>query len=340
MVTGFAASNRPQSGNLLSIRREPRVEVDTFAIAFPVVDVDTTGATVTTQGYGTPNTIVSGKRPLEGGGFLAWGRGGMAWAEASLPKRFDGQNVSALRWEEALDAGEALYREAAAWCELDRAREGHKFERSKVVRIDLVRDFEGVADVSWLLDGLAGVRQKGRVGTKRFSDRERGGSATLSAGNAAWLCTLYDKFAESLGADGSEPGHLRFEARCRQRLLQSAGAVMAGGKVERVGDLSEVKAAGMRRQQYRRVGFDREVVTSARLVDVVAAAPDLTPRARRELWAYLTLPDPGFSRPVVRKYAAIAADLGVTARVDGWEGPKVSVSLDYDAGVQRVERAA
>lgn len=68
-------------------------------------------------------------------------------------------------------------------------------------RVDLVRGFENVSDISATLNRLSFVQQsQGRV-RKVFTDPRRGDAQTLTVGTPRrWMCTGYDKAAEMLWA--------------------------------------------------------------------------------------------------------------------------------------------
>lgn len=278
------------------------------------------------------------------------GVGGMCWAEASLPKRVDGENWQAVDLRQAQELILELYREACEYVIPDRARDGHRLERSKVVRLDLVRDFQGVRSMGFLLDGLAGVPQRGGWKVARHADPERARAETLAVGPKSWRCTLYDKHAET---EQAPPGQLRFEARLHAEQLRSAGARANGGNVRVLADLEDEKLERLRRWKFEQVGFDREVVAVGRVQEVVfqplvpgskTDANGLTKAQQRALWAYLTAGargvDIGMSKNTLSKYRRLAADLGITlASEELLDEGRITLSLDYDRGTE-VLRAA
>lgn len=323
----------------------PPAGLDTVGISVPVKDWDDTGCTVSIANHGTPEECRTFRRKLDGGGFAAWGIGDVAWLEASLPKRKGEGNVEAVGTTEAIELIAHMHEEASGFLGFDKVRDGHRFEMSKVVRLDLVRDFDGVQSPSFILDGLAQVPVIGRSKRRRFADAERNRAQTLTVGPLkAWAATLYDKHEETLGKSYEAPeGRVRFETRLRSDVLTSVFAREHGGHVVQVMDLEEEKLQGLRRGMFERVGFDREVQAMGRLAEVVLAAEGLTDAERRGLWAYLTLApyggDLGYSRNTERKYRRMAADLGVVMMDPRTEGPNVTVQLDYDRG-REVTRVA
>lgn len=340
----FPLSNRGETGQFLATDR-PRAGLDTVGLSVPVKDFDTTGATVTISKAGTPDEFRTFRRKLDGGGFAAWGLGTTAWVEASLPKRVGPDNIEALDVKQSWEAIAHLHEEASAFLEFDKSRNGHLFEYSKVVRADLVRDFDGVQSPGFILDGLAQVPVMGRAKRRRFADGDRNRAQTLTVGpKSAWAATLYDKHEETLGSEHEAPeGRVRFETRMRSDVLTSEWAKANGGHVLQVMDLEEEKLQRLRRGMFERVGFDREVQAMGRLAEIVLAAEELTDAERRGLWAYLTLSpyggDLGYSRMTERKYRRMAEELGVVMMDPRTEGPNVSVQLDFDRG-REVTRVA
>lgn len=323
--------------------RAPRAELDTVGISIPIRDADQSGATVTILNAGTRDQKSEWRRTLPGGGFLAGGRGHSAWVEASIPKRIGEDNVEAVPLPIALEALEALHAEALEYVEPDRHKGGHSFLDANVKRLDFVRDFDGVASQSIMLDGLATVPLRGRVKRRRYADVKRNRAETLSVGNSVWLATLYDKHAETQGL--APEGRVRFEARMRSDRLTSEWAKKNGGHIRSLRDMTEEKCQMLRRGMFHRVGYDREVAASARVADLIAST-DLSPREQRNLWAYLTMPgagaDPGFGTQAAAKYRRLAEELGVTVLQLDDAGPEAPVvmRLDYDRGTEVISRAA
>jgi hypothetical protein len=340
----FPLSNRGETGQLLATHRPP-AGLDTVGISVPVSAFDATGSTVSILKADTAEETRTYRRKLDGGGFAAWGLGTTAWLEASLPKRKGEGNVEAVGTDEAWELLAAMHQEASSFLEFDVSRDGQRFECAKVVRLDLVRDFDGVQAPGFILDGLAQVPVTGRAKRRRFADGDRNRAQTLTVGPMkAWAATLYDKHEETRGTAWEAPeGRVRFETRLRSDVLTGQWAKSNGGCVRQVMDLDEEKLQGLRRGMFERVGFDREVQAMGRLAEVVLAAEELTPAERRGLWAYLTLGpyggDLGYSRMTERKYRRMAEELGVVMVDPRAEGPNVSVQLDYDRG-REVTRVA
>jgi len=307
---------------------------DTVAIAVPIDDFDRIGTTHTVSNFATPAETHKWSRKLSAGGFLATGFGHKAWIEASIPKRMrDGENVLPVDEDELLDGLSDLYDDACRYVQVSR---GHLFEESKVIRLDMVRDFQNVKDQTVLLDGLGRLDHPGRSKVRRFNDPSKGQAETLRVGPRAWACTLYDKAAESGTAP---PGSLRFEARLHHDQLTSKFASSNGGHVQVVADLVDRSTALARAQRawFGRAGFDASVAPRDVIGQLVRNS-GLSPVRQGSLWAYLTLPGfgPSLHRNTRRRYRQLAQGLGVAPawfHADDTVRPIAQVyRLDYDAG--------
>jgi hypothetical protein len=327
--------------------------VDTVGFAVPVMaDFDTVGCTRTTSNLGKVGEEGHRyMRRLDGGGFMGFGVGGKAWIEASLPKRAGGENVDGLVLDEALDVMRELYGELSQYADVDPERHGDRFELSKVVRLDVVRDFDGVRDLGYVLDGLAGMQQAGRSKVRRFADGERNLAETLRVGPKAWAATLYDKEAETKGA--APAGRTRFEARLHSEQLRSEWARLHGGMVRQVADLEEFKGRQLTAAMFKRVGFDRKVMASAMVNREIFRPIDpdtkhdergLSKHDQQGLFVYLLSLEgrAAMSRNTQGKYRRLAGQLGITVDDDGLavgERPHFLVGLDYERGTQELVAA-
>lgn len=304
-------------------------QIDTLGFSFPVQDFSVVGATMTVRELGTESESRSWTRKLPGGGFLSTGIGGKAWVEASLPKRIDGENIEALDVPEALDVAHWTYREALQFCE---PVGGAPFELSKVVRLDPVRDFDGIAHVPELLNGLAAVPRSSVQKVRRFADAERNAAESLRVGPKAWGAQLYDKHAETKGV--AEVGRLRFEGRFHHEQLTGQWAHKVGAVMRVIGDVSTEKVGALCSSSFSRVAFDREVVGRATVAEKVFGQNGLSSVVQDRLWCFLTAPGAAgrMHRNVAAKYRRLAADLGVTVAAAELEMAEVRVRLDFDSG--------
>lgn len=330
----------------------PPAGFDTVGIAVPITGFDPVDTEVTIQHAGTSQEQYRYNRRLPGGGFCGTGVGNVAWLEASLPKRAspEDENIDALELEPAIEALYGLYQESMRYTDHDG---GHVFEESRLVRLDLVRDFKGVTRQTEVLDGLAGVVQPGRAKVRRFADPSAHRAETLRVGPKAWGCTLYDKHAETRGR--AEPGHVRFEARLHKDQMRSVFARRNGGHFATVEDLVRVHGddfegdagrslAVAQRAWFERVGFHHEISACHELVRLIGALGLSASRAA-SLWAFLTLPGwaVACSRNTRAKYRALAECLDVCPRFDLCDVPDVqlydvnagtTLRLDYATGTQ------
>jgi hypothetical protein len=247
--------------------------VDTVGLAFPV----------SADSCGSKSLDRQRRCSLAGGGFVATGVGGMAWVEASLPKRVGTSNVRPLEVSKVHEVAGDLVSEAVSALDSDPDLEvgvvdqdgviRHVSARDpKVVRLDLVRDFqlEEPRRLGALLDGLALQPQGGRAKVQRFSDGRSGRAETLRVGPGAWAATLYDKHVESRGH--ASVGHLRAEFRLRSRQLGSKRAERLGQTIRQLSDVSETSCEVLRRYWWDMVGFGRWVGGVRDVWDVLAGA--------------------------------------------------------------------
>ena len=311
----------------------PSGRIDTLGFSFDVEsNFQVRGGSVAIDGFGTAEERFRVRHGLPGGGFLNLGIGGKAWVEASLPKRIDGRNVEAVGVPEALEIARDVYEEAGLFC-TPRA-DGKRFELSRLVRLDPVRDFDGVAHVTELLNGLAAVPRDSRYKVRRFADPERNRAESMRVGPNAWASQLYDKHVESKG--DAAAGRLRYEGRFHREQLESAFAKANGCVMGRIVDVREDKVQRLTRASFERVGFDREVLGKASVAEAVFGCDWLSRRQQAELWTYLTAPGAAarMGRNAASRYRRTAQELGVTMAAAEEEAADVFVRLDFDKGTE------
>lgn len=309
--------------------------LDTVGLSFDVeADFEAKGGVVTISNFGVVGAETVGVRhALPGGGFLALGKGQKAWVEASAKRAGSGSNVLSLTAGQAFESMREACREAEAFCT---PAPGHRFENCNVVRLDVVRDFDGVTHVPELLDGLAQVPRDSRWKSRRWADAARNRAETLRVGPKAHGGTLYDKFVETAGE--APAGRLRFESRLHREQLTSQWARDRGLLTPVVASVTDEKVLNLARTCFERYAFDREVVGMASLSSKVFGANGLSRVVQGQLWAFLTAP--GYAGMLPRtsryRYRAIATELGVTLRPgqleDEAELDPVLVRLDFDRG--------
>jgi hypothetical protein len=351
---------------------EPEARIDTVGVAFPIAalpdadvmvragwEVKSLSAVKGEGGEVRPGSGLFGvggyqarySRRLDGGGFVAVGKGQMAWVEASLPKRQG-------RWEsltlpEAMTEISAMVEDA---CQFVRptdhgaaipASDGRRehvvrVDDPKVVRLDLVREFRLANPelLSPILDGLGNVHHPGRMTTRRYADGNNGQAQTLSIGPRAWKMTLYDKHTESktwasdanLRMLPAPAGSLRAEARLHGDQLSSRRAAAAGGTVARVVDLEEHKLRSLRRAWWDLTGCGATVTSAGHLFELVWAQP-WSEAVRARFLGWVQHPSMTFTNRHLEADCRRRAELLGVVRGDL---PAVDVALDYDTGRERV----
>lgn len=231
------------------------------------------------------------------------------WVEASLPKRVTwdgvaGSNVVPVPLERAECVGRGMLAELEA--------EGWVRDVSAVElrRVDVVRDFAGVPDVQAVISVLRGSVSAAALRMRQASWRgERKGVSTVSWGNRSHQATLYDKSYEARLA---QPGHLRYEYRCRFAALRRAGVVSFA---QLPGTLELAKGV------FDALGWGSDMVTGTELRERVMGSAlvwrgvEVSPRVRAGLFLFLSSLAGGiespFSRKTCWKYRYLARQLGV-----------------------------
>lgn len=311
----------------------PCVAVDTVGVAFPIDEVAVRDVVASQPGR---------RLPLAGGGFVAVGVGSSAWVEASLPKRVRGENVAGIGVDEVAGVVREMVAEA---CEVVRPGPPRdvvgpdgltrvvSVDDPRVVRLDLVRDFE-LADDSLLpvlLSGLASVPRSGAVKTRLFADGRTGRAETLRVGPGSWAATLYDKHRETGGL--APVGSLRAEFRLRGRQLTSARAQSLGGGVVTVSDVAEESCENLRRGWFELAGFGSWVGGRSSVWGALEVA-DLSDREKLSFVGWLSARADGVELSVCgktdRKYRRLLGALQLG------DGSSQRVRLDYERGCEEV----
>lgn len=252
---------------------------------------------------------------------------GLAYVEASLPKVLLGSNVDPLPYERMREAIETILRDLGRHLVVDDAREA----ALRVLRVDLVRDFEGVIDHGLLLRGLETTPRNRCYHGQLHS--HGGEPETLTFGVHSWSITLYDKHAESKGV--APKGRLRCEVRLRERRLGQKWTQERGGAIRVVSDISEDRMEQLARASFDLAGLGSRVVSKPEALRRASELP-LKPQERAALMLVLECDGgglrSGFDAKTVRKYRKLARDNGLQIRPDE---SRTEVWLDWDAGVGR-----
>jgi hypothetical protein len=192
----------------------------------------------------------------------------------------------------------------------------------RVNRLDVTRDFRVLSPGMWIR-GLQGLRPHARYSV--YSDPYRGDAQTLAIGNkTGGRANLYDK-SQGLRARGYElpESFLRYEVQARGWLKAA--------DIRLLGDVTEEAATELARSWWERYDLGATVSgpTSARRI----SDSDLSPHDKVVLRGlHSTMQDgdePGLSRPTVRRYSRLAAELGITL---GAPDGIVSGRLDWATG--------
>lgn len=205
-------------------------------------------------------------------------------------------------------------------------------------RLDVARDFQGVADPAFYIRGLASSRRKWARVVSVHQDAAKGAAETLRVGSKAGMVRLYDKHEES--PTKTQPGHLRWELEARSAWLGRIGAI------ETMSDVTEstVRQLAADRWQWSEMGA--EITATDRLIGRLQAAghrptcergcdDHLSPAEQRGLYGFLVFQARGWntqaSRTTLAKYSRFARQLGLA--VDTAEGEAdVTGRLDWDSG--------
>jgi hypothetical protein len=251
--------------------------------------------------------------------------GGRAAVEVSAPKRAFGTNVDAMPFLDAVSVLRGAVREAGEFVEVPAVGTD-----LRLVRVDVVRDFQQVRGWASHAGALQRVVQAPRATVRSFRDAAKGGAWTLGVGNGSWRANTYDKFAESL--DENAYGQVRYEFRAGSRICREARCSVAEpGSIGHVA-LSRFHSSGIG----AKVAADMSDVT-----DRILAA-GLSPATTATLLGYVVARGEGvsfgWSEHSERKYLRLMQEIGVVYIRS--ERSEVSNRLDWDSARMLSEVAA
>lgn len=211
-----------------------------------------------------------------------------------------------------------------------------ELEDARVPRIDVARDFEGIARPAALLTGLATVHRPWSRKNALFNDGSANGAQTLLVGSKAGSVRLYDKHAETVGA--VPEGVLRWEAQARRDWAQKYGSI------DRVGDLNTESVGQLAANRWEWSGMGLEVSGTEEAVEKVMRCEWLSAAEQRGLLGWLMIVSAGRESPLSKhtaaKYRSAARALGITLSTDLFgDGGGFVVRLDWETG-REVLRAA
>lgn len=154
---------------------------------------------------------------------------------------------------------------------------GCSADECRVKRVDVARDFHGIASPPALIRALAPVHRPYARRNLVHADPSRSGAQTLMVGSGAGVVRLYDKHAESDGK--AAEGTVRWEAECR------AGWAKKGG-IRTVADLETESVQELARDRWEWSSVGAEVGAMSEVVDKVRDS-ELSPREQTMFLGYL-----------------------------------------------------
>lgn len=325
-------SNRRGTG----LKNRPRVGLDRISVSFPVRAVAPEGAWSAHQVK--PREALSGSVEVDGASFFVGATeieradGQRAWwakVEGNPSRVGDSEGYGLCPVVELRQRLAPVFELVTAdfvtpECSLDEAR---------VKRLDVARDFDGVADVPALLVGLARVHRPWSRKNNLYNDGTRHGAQTLMVGSGAGVVRLYDKFAETCGV--APEGQLRWETEARSAWLGQYAAI------EQLADVNSDSVEQLAQDRWRWSGMATEVCTRNEVVARTRAAA-LSPTVRRAFLGWLMETACGYesslSKDAASKYRKLARDLGVALGPEALTGSMVG-RLDWEKGTVVVRAA-
>jgi hypothetical protein len=220
-------------------------------------------------------------------------------------------------------------------------------------RVDLVRGFDHVTDISATLHRLSVAQAaRGRL-RKVFTDPTRGNAQTLTVGTPRrWMSTAYDKPTEMFwAASRTRDKVLAFDLREKARMLQARGhlraemSVRAKPLIERLGSnrlvdiLKEETMSTTAHHYFEAAGLDTPVGGTEKIVQAVrdmSRDPDDRGVADRVI-AMLFRDANGIAQTASRNsldlYQQVARRHHLTA-ADFYQTDQPTMHLDWDRGIQ------
>ena len=206
----------------------------------------------------------------------------------------------------------------------------------RLKRLDVARDFVGVAHPSALIRGLAPLPRAWARRNFVHADPVKHGAQTLVVGSNSGLARLYDKFAETGGK--VEDGTVRFEIEGRSDWLGNYGKMRTAADL----DDESVVVFGRDRWEWAKMGV--EVKSISGVVDVVRSS-DLSEREQMFFLGWLMVQASPFayevSKATLAKFRKLQKELNVAFGADFVGSIGFSSRLDWDSGqvVTRVTSA-
>ena len=267
--------------------------------------------------------------------------------ERSLPTFANGHNIIAVSVPTAAHLVTDLYRRAKDFVEW-----AVDVGDLRITRLDLVRDFDAVIHLDWLLRGLARIQVPRTGNPSVYSDSGHGGALTLTRGvRGRWRVSIYDKHAQVsyLARREAEPvrsawlreladenrARVRYEVQLRSPILREQG-------VHTMSDLDERILLDLLENYFHRAQFGTPVGGAPHVVAVMAGLTACVDPNYKFFGSVIGMlmaeatrfPQPTKSPTTLARYRKLAKEWGLSAAdMAGVAGPPVA--LDFERGVMR-----
>jgi hypothetical protein len=206
----------------------------------------------------------------------------------------------------------------------------------RVKRLDVARDFTGVANPAATIRGLAPIHRPWAKRNLVHADPTRHGAQTLMVGTGtAGSARLYDKHAETQGR--APEGTVRWEAECRTWAKDYGG-------IKHMSQLTNDNVIQLATDRFNWSAMGAEVAATSRVVELVRAS-HLTLREQASFLGWLMMQAHGGEyqpgKKALAKWRKVQRDLGIAiGDLGDASEPSGFVSrLDWDTG-REVYRAA
>jgi hypothetical protein len=276
------------------------------------------------------------------------GQGGGVSFELSVPKILRRTNEVPASIQEVMEVVKEIHYVASSY--VDWTTDCADLE---LRRVDLVRGFENVTDISATLHRLSVARHAQGNLRKVFTDVKRGNAQTLTVGTSGrWMATAYDKPEEMFwAASRTRDKVLAFDLREKAHVLRARGhlrcemSVRARPLIERLGSnrlvdiLKEETMSTTAHHYFEAAGLDTPVGGTEKIVQAVrdmSGDPDDRGVADRVI-AMLFRDANGIAQTASRNsidlYQVVARRHHLTA-ADFYQTDQSPMHLDWDRGVQ------
>lgn len=317
----------------------PTFGVDRLAVSWPVRSYEpdpSAWSTVSTRNPGTDASAETRSGSVEVNGRKVFvgvqqvGPTGQTWAKVEVnPSRIVDPEGHSLAPVSVLPSVMSDVLKAAA----ELVEEPEEHGSTKVRRIDVARDFEGVQHPEFFVRGLGPVQRPWARRNLVHFDPTKKGAQTLMVGSGAGVVRLYDKDAET---GGKTPGVLRWETEARRSWAQNYGGIDVLADVSR----ASVEALALNRWEWSAMGV--EVSATSRVIEKVQRS-GLTPAQQRNFLGHLLLQSAGMEAPgadrTSRRWAKLQRDIGVSLVHVESDHLGFVARLDWQSG-REVVRAA